>query len=117
MVSSDGELQLFTPVADDDHIDATAGRRGGAPAIAIQVKTARDVDRHGLVEARAEYPAGQVREHPAFSMQFSCSRRLRLKPRGLSQALTSIALLTGLHRLAEKFWSSAAIHALRLSAK
>ncbi len=66
MVSSDGELQLFTPVADDDHIDATAGRRGGAPAIAIQVKTARDVDRHGLVEARAEYPAGQVREHPAF---------------------------------------------------
>jgi hypothetical protein len=24
MVSSDGELQLFTPVADDDHVDATA---------------------------------------------------------------------------------------------
>ena len=23
MVSSDGELQLFTPVADDDHVDAT----------------------------------------------------------------------------------------------
>jgi hypothetical protein len=37
MVSSDGELQLFTPVADDDHVDATAGRRGGQPAIAIQV--------------------------------------------------------------------------------
>ncbi len=66
MVSSDGELQLFTPVADDDHVDATAGRRGGVPAIAIQVKTAREVDRYGLVEAKADYPVGRVREHPAF---------------------------------------------------
>jgi hypothetical protein len=66
MVSSDGELQLFTPVADDDHVDATAGRRGGVPAIAIQVKTAREVDRTGSVEAKADYPAGRVREHPAF---------------------------------------------------
>src|SRR5260370_23582663 len=66
MVSSDGELQLFTPVADDDHVDATAGRRGGIPAIAIQVKTAREVDRTGLVEAKADYPVGRGREHPAF---------------------------------------------------
>jgi hypothetical protein len=66
MVSSDGELQLFTPVADDDHVDATAGRRGGVPAIAIQVKTVREVDRSGLVEAKADYPAGRIREHPAF---------------------------------------------------
>src|SRR5258708_17930134 len=66
MVSSDGELELFPPVADDDHVDATAGRRGGVPAIAIQVKTVREVDRNGLVEARADYPAGKIREHPAF---------------------------------------------------
>ncbi|HEV2033052.1 MAG TPA: hypothetical protein VGU71_02465 [Candidatus Dormibacteraeota bacterium] len=66
MVSSDGELQLFTPVADDDHVDATAGRRGGVPAIAIQVKAAPKVDRSGSVEARASYPVGRVREHPAF---------------------------------------------------
>jgi hypothetical protein len=66
MVSSDGELQLFTPVADDDHIDATAGRRGGVPAIAIQVKTAGALDRSGLVEATANYPVGHVREHRAF---------------------------------------------------
>ena len=66
MVSSDGELQLFTPVADDDHVDATAGRRGRMPAIAIQVKTVREVDRDGLVEAKADYPAGHIREHPAF---------------------------------------------------
>ncbi len=66
IVSSDGDLELFTPVADDDHVDATAGRRGGMPAIAIQVKTAREVDRGGLVEAKADYPAGHVREHPAF---------------------------------------------------
>jgi hypothetical protein len=66
MVSSDGELQLFTPVADDDHVDATAGRRGGQPAIAIQVKTAGAVDRSGEVEAKADYPVEHVREHPAF---------------------------------------------------
>jgi hypothetical protein len=66
MVSSNGELQLFTPIADDDHVDATAGRRGRMPALAIQVKTVRDVDRSGLVEAKADYPAGQIREHPAF---------------------------------------------------
>ena len=66
MVSSNGELQLFTPVADDDHVDATAARRGGVPAIAIQVKTASGVDRDGLVEAKADYPVGRVREHPAF---------------------------------------------------
>jgi hypothetical protein len=66
MVSSDGELQLFAPIADDDHVDATAGRRGGVPAIAIQVKTVREVDRGGLVEAKADYPAGRIREHPAF---------------------------------------------------
>lgn len=66
MVSSDGDLELFTPVADDDHVDATAGRRGSVPAIAIQVKTARDVDRSGSVEAQADYPVGRVREHPAF---------------------------------------------------
>ena len=66
LVTSDGEIQLYTPVADDDHTDATAGRRGRVPAIAIQVKTARDVDKAGQVEAKADFPAGQVREHPAF---------------------------------------------------
>jgi hypothetical protein len=66
MVTSDGELQLFTPVADDDHVDATAGRRGGVPAIAIQVKTTPGVDRTGLAEAKADYPVGRIREHPAF---------------------------------------------------
>jgi hypothetical protein len=66
MVSSDGELEIFSPIADDDHVDATAGRRGGVPVIAIQVKTVRELDRGGLVEAKADYPAGRIREHPAF---------------------------------------------------
>lgn len=66
MVSSNGDLEMFTPVADDDHVDATAGRRRGLPAIAIQVKTAPTVDKDGLAEAKASYPAGKVREHPAF---------------------------------------------------
>jgi hypothetical protein len=69
MVSSDGELQLFSPVADDDHVDATAARRGGVPAIAIQVKTVRELDRGGLVEAKADYPVGQIREHPAMRLK------------------------------------------------
>jgi len=66
LVLSDGQIQLYTPLADDDHTDATAGRRGRLPSVAIQVKTARDLDKAGKVEAKAEYPAGQVREHPAF---------------------------------------------------
>jgi hypothetical protein len=66
MVTSEGELEMFMPVADDDHVDATAGRRRGVPKIAIQVKTTPRVDRNGLVEAKASYPAGKVREHPAF---------------------------------------------------
>lgn len=66
MVSSDGALELFTPVSDDDHVDVTAGRRGGLPSIAIQVKAAPKPDPDGLVEATASYAAGHIREHPAF---------------------------------------------------
>lgn len=66
MVSSDGALELFTPVSDEDHVDVTAGRRGGLPAIAIQVKTAPALDSDGLVEATARYAEGQLREHPAY---------------------------------------------------
>jgi hypothetical protein len=66
LVGSDGEVQLYTPIADDDHTDDTAGRRGLVPALALQVKTASGLDPHGEVEAAADYPAGQVREHPAF---------------------------------------------------
>jgi len=66
LVGTEGELQLYTPVADDDHTDVTIGRRGLVPAIALQVKTTSHLDGDGLVEAKAEYPAGEVREHPAF---------------------------------------------------
>ena len=66
LVSSDGQLELFTPVADDDHLDLVAGLRGGLPALGLQVKTTDHLDRNGLVEAIASYPAGEVREDPAF---------------------------------------------------
>ncbi len=66
LVSSDGELELFTPVSDDDHVDVTAGRRGGIPALAIQVKTTPRLDANGMVEANAFFDHGRVREHPAF---------------------------------------------------
>jgi hypothetical protein len=66
MVSSDGELELFTPVSDEDHVDVTAGRRGAIPSIAIQVKAAPRPDPHGVVGANATFVAGRIREHPAF---------------------------------------------------
>lgn len=66
MVSTDGALELFTPVSDSDHVDVTAGRHGGIPAIAVQVKTTPRLDGNGTVEARAVYAKGHLREHPAF---------------------------------------------------
>ena len=66
LVTSNGEIELYDPVVDDDHVDLVASRKGGLPALALQVKTADGLDRHGEVEAIASYPAGKVREHPAF---------------------------------------------------
>jgi hypothetical protein len=66
LVTAEGRLELFSPVADDDHVDLVAGLRGGLPALAIQVKTSDGLDKDGLVEARASYIPGQVRDDPAF---------------------------------------------------
>lgn len=66
LVTSEGRLELFSPVADDDHVDLVAGLRGGLPALAIQVKTTDSLDKGGLVEARAAYVPGEVREDPGF---------------------------------------------------
>jgi hypothetical protein len=66
LVTSDGRLELFSPVADDDHVDLVAGLKGGLPVLGIQVKTTDGLDKGGLVEARASYARGQVREDPAF---------------------------------------------------
>jgi hypothetical protein len=66
LVTSGGELELYSPVVDDDHIDLVAGRRRGLPALGIQVKTTDGLDANGLVEAAASYPEGEVREDEAF---------------------------------------------------
>ena len=66
LVTSRGELDIYSPVVDDDHVDLVAGIRGGPPTLGIQVKTTPSLDRSGLVEARASYPSGHVREHPNF---------------------------------------------------
>ncbi len=66
MLSSGGDLELFKPLTDDDHTDVSAGRRGAVPALAIQVKTALSLDRHGLAVARMAFSEGVPREHPAF---------------------------------------------------
>ncbi len=66
LVTSAGEVEMFSPVVDDDHVDLVAGRRGGLPNIGIQVKTTDGLDGNGLVEATASYPVGGVREDEAF---------------------------------------------------
>ena len=64
-LSSNGDLELFKPLSDDDHTDISAGRRGKVPALAIQVKTALGLDAKGFAVARM-YFSGPPREHPAF---------------------------------------------------
>jgi hypothetical protein len=55
LVTSGGEVDIYTPVVDDDHVDLVAGIRGGPPTLGIQVKTTPGLDRSGLVEATASY--------------------------------------------------------------
>jgi len=64
-ISSRGELELFKPVTDDDHTDVAAGRRGKVPSLAIQVKSALNLNRQGFAVARMYFP-GRPRRHPAF---------------------------------------------------
>ncbi len=66
LVTAGGEVDIYTPVVDDDHVDLVAGIRGGPPTLGIQVKTTPSLDHSGLVEARASYPSGHVREDPNF---------------------------------------------------
>lgn len=65
-LSSDGELELYKPLSDDDHTDISAGRRGKVPALAIQIKTALDLDPKGYAVARMYFSSPKPREHPAF---------------------------------------------------
>jgi hypothetical protein len=66
LITSDGQVELYEPVVDDDHVDLVGAIRGGLPTIGLQVKTEDHLDKDGLVEARASYPEGTVREDPAF---------------------------------------------------
>ena len=66
LVTSGGEVDIYAPVVDDDHVDLVAGIRGGDPTLGIQVKTAPSLDRSGVVEARASYPLGHVRDDHNF---------------------------------------------------
>ncbi|HEV2415271.1 MAG TPA: hypothetical protein VGX27_10720 [Candidatus Dormibacteraeota bacterium] len=66
LVTSGGEVDIYAPVVDDDHVDLVAGIRGGTPTLGIQVKTTPTLDRSGLVEARASYPEGQIRDDRNF---------------------------------------------------
>ena len=53
LVTADGEVDIYAPVVDDDHVDLVAGIRGGPPTLGIQVKTTPSLDHSRLVEARA----------------------------------------------------------------
>jgi hypothetical protein len=65
-LSSDGELELYKPLSDDDHTDVSVGRRGRVPALAVQVKTALSLDSQGFAVARMYFSGATPREHPAF---------------------------------------------------
>lgn len=66
LVTSNGQVELYEPVVDDDHVDLVGAIRGGLPKIGIQVKTADSLDKHGQVEARASFPLENVRDDVAF---------------------------------------------------
>jgi hypothetical protein len=66
LITSEGQVELYSPVVDDDHVDLVGAIRGGLPTIGLQVKTEDHLDKDGQVEARASYPPGKVREDPAF---------------------------------------------------
>ena len=66
LITSEGQVELYAPVVDDDHVDLVGAIRGGLPVIGLQVKTEDHLDKDGLVEARASYPQGTLREDPAF---------------------------------------------------
>jgi len=66
LITAAGALDIYSPVVDDDHVDLVAGVRGGQPTLGIQVKATDSLDRGGLVEARASYPVGKVRDDANF---------------------------------------------------
>lgn len=66
LVTSNGQVELYEPVVDDDHVDLVGAIRGGLPKIGIQVKTADSLDKNGQVEARASFPLDDVRDDVAF---------------------------------------------------
>ena len=66
ILGSQGLLELYRPVSDDDHTDVIAGRKGLAPALAIQVKTCRSLDRAHLIEVDSTFDSGEARSDAAF---------------------------------------------------
>lgn len=66
LITSEGQVELYSPVVDDDHVDLVGAIRGGLAVIGLQVKTEDHLDKDGQVEARASYPQGTVREDRAF---------------------------------------------------
>ena len=65
ILGANGLLELYRPVSDDDHTDVVAGRKGRVPNLAIQVKTVRQLDKNGLLEARATFNGGVPRDDSA----------------------------------------------------
>ena len=66
LITSKGEVELYEPVVDDDHVDLVGAIRGGLPTIGVQVKTADALDKSSQVEARASFLRDNVRDDAAF---------------------------------------------------
>ncbi len=64
--STDGRLEAYRPLSDDDHRDFAVHRRHGFGTAYVQIKTAVRADHAGRISASAKFPANGVTEDGSF---------------------------------------------------
>jgi hypothetical protein len=66
LYTSDGEIEPFSPAADDEEIDLCMQRRGQASMLYVQVKSGFSSDTPGSINLRIRLNPEVFPEHPAF---------------------------------------------------
>ena len=66
VAGSDGDLEVFRPETDDDHVDLAVARKGGDPRLGVQVKTATRLNPAGFVHATGYLVEGVPRTSPGY---------------------------------------------------
>jgi hypothetical protein len=64
--STDGRLEAYRPLSDDDHRDFAVHRRHGFGTAYVQIKTAVRADHAGRVSASAKFPVNGIAEDDSF---------------------------------------------------